>query len=353
MTMQGFALTPGRINKFKGQILAHAVPMECLSKTGRQVRFPRNSSDTYVARRWIPYGATAVQPNQFFGTTTAVDRGNAIVQAHQTAEGITPTPDSITPQDISVVMQQYSCLYGFTDKTYDMYEDDIPQAMIQQVGERVTLVNELILFGVLKACTNVFYGGTGNSRGTVNGGITLPLLRKISKGLMANHGMMVTRVLNAGNRFGTDPVAAGFLVYCSTDLEPDIRDLPSFIPAEKYASGTPMANELGKCERFRFITSPELVSILDGGAVVGATGLASNLGTSLDVYQFIVAAEDAWSQVAVRGTDTLDPTFLPPSQKSKSDPHGQRGYAGTTWWKAALIENNGWMAVGNVGVKAL
>ena len=79
-----------------------------------------------------------------------------------------------------------------------------------------------------------------------------------------------------------------------SDLEPDIRDLPGFIPAEKYASGTPMANELGKVERMRFITSPEFVAILDGGAAVGATGLQSNLGTSVDVYQFIVTAEDAW-----------------------------------------------------------
>jgi len=353
MTMQTFALTPGRINRFKGQILKHAVPQECLSKSGRQVKFPKNSSDTYVARRWIPYGATTSNPNQFMGSTTAVDRGNAIVQAHQTQEGVTPVPESIVPQDVSVVMQQYSCLYGFTDKTYDMYEDDVPQAMQEQIGERVTLVNELIMFGGLKACTNVYYGGTGTSRATVNGGITLPLLRKIAKNLMANHAMMVTRVLSASNKFGTDPVAAGFVVYCSTDLEPDIRDLPGFIPAEKYASGTPMPFELGKCERFRFVTSPEFVSILDGGAAVGATGLQSNLGTSIDVYQFIVLAEDAFSQVAVRGTDSLDPTYLPPGQKSKSDPHGQRGYAGTTWWKAMMIENNGWMAVGNVGAKAL
>jgi N4-gp56 family major capsid protein len=351
--MQTFALTPGRINRFKGQILSHAVPQECLSKGGRQIKFPKNSSDTYVSRRYVPYGATAAAPNTFFGTTTAVDRGNAIVQAHQTAEGITNMPETIVPMDISVVMQQYSCLYGFTDKTYDMYEDDIPQAMVEQIGERVTLVNEMIMFGTLKASTNVFFGGTGTSRATVNGGITLQMLRRIGRTLMANHGMMVTRVLNAGNRFGTDPVAAGFLVYVSTDLEPDVRDLPGFIPAEKYASGTPMANELGKVERFRFITSPEFVAILDGGAAVGSTGLASNLGTSIDVYQFIVTAEDAWSQVAVRGTDILDPTFLPPNQKSKSDPHGQRGYAGTTWWKAAQIENNGWMAVGNVGARAL
>ena len=351
--MQTFALTPGRINKFKGQILAHAVPQECLSKSGRQVKFPKNSSDTYVSRRYVPYGATAAAPNTFFGTTTNIDRGNAIVQAHQTSEGVTGVPETIVPMDISVVMQQYSCLYGFTDKTYDMYEDDIPQAMIEQIGERVTLVNELIMFGGLKACTNVYYGGTGTSRSTVNGGMTLPMLRRIAKSLMANHGMMVTRVLNASNRFGTDAVSAGFLVYVSTDLEPDVRDLPGFIPAVKYASGTPMANELGKVERFRFITSPELVAILDGGAAVGATGMASNLGTSIDVYQFIVTAEDAWSQVAVRGTDVLDPTFLPPGQKSKSDPHGQRGYAGTTWWKAMQIENNGWMAVGHVGAKSL
>lgn len=353
MTMHSFALTPGRINKFKGAILKHAVPQECISKTGRQVRFPKNSSDTYVARRFVPYGATAAAPNTFFGTTTAVDRGNVIVQAHQTQEGVTPPPESIVPMDVSVVMQQYSCLYGFTDKTYDMYEDDIPAAMTEQIGERVTLVNELIVFGALKACTNQFYGGSGTSRATVNGGISLPMLRKIAKSLMAAHGMMVTRVLSASNRYGTDAVAAGFLVYVSTDLEPDIRDLPGFIPAEKYASGTPMPNELGKCERFRFITSPEFVSILDGGAAVGATGLQSNLGTSVDVYQFIVTAEDAFSQVAVRGTESLDPTYLPPGQKSKSDPHGQRGYAGTTWWKAVMIENHGWMAVGNVGAKVL
>lgn len=353
MTMQNFALTPARLNKFKGGILKHAVPQECLSRAGRQVRFPKNSSDTYVARRWVPYGASTTNPNQFFATTTAVDRGNAIVQQHQTQEGVTPVPDSIVPMDVSVVMQQYSCLYGFTDKTYDMYEDDIPSAMQEQIGERVTLVNELLIFGQLKACTNQYFGGTGTSRATVNGSITLPMLRRIAKNLMANHGQMVTRVLSASNRYGTDPVSGGFLVYCSTDMEPDIRDLPGFVPTEKYASGSPMTNELGKVERFRFITSPEFVPILDGGAAIGSTGLQSNLGTSIDVYQFIVVAEDAWSQVAVRGTDSLDPTFLPPGQKSKSDPHGQRGYAGTTWWKAVMIENNGWMAVGNVGVKNL
>ena len=164
MTMHTFALTPGRINKFKGQILAHAVPQEVLSKTGRQVEMPKNSSDTYVGRRFLPYGATATDSNtinRFFQNGNG-DRGNAIVQAHLVQEGMTATPDSIVPQDTSVVMQQYSCLYGFTDKTYNLYEDDIPGEMVKQVGERVTFVNELIVYGALKACTNVYWHFLGN-----------------------------------------------------------------------------------------------------------------------------------------------------------------------------------------------
>lgn len=355
MAIQTFALTPGRINKFKGEILAHAVPLECLGRGGRQVRMPKNSSDTYVARRFLPYGATsatASSQDRFFQNGTGA-RDTAIAQAHLTSEGVTPSPESITPVDITVVMQQYSCLYGFTDKTYDLYEDDIPKAMVEQVGERMTFVNEMIIYGALRASTNQYYGGTGTTLATVNGGLTLGLVRKIAKNLQANHGKPVNKMLSASGNFGTDAVAEGYTVYCHTDLEPDIRDIPGFIPAEKYASGTPMPNEIGKVERFRFITSPDLPSVQDGGAAVGSTGLYSTTGTSIDVYPFIVTAQDAWSQIALRGKESMDPTFIPPGDKTKSDPFGQRGYAGTIWYKAVMIENAGWMAVGNVGSKTL
>jgi N4-gp56 family major capsid protein len=357
MGMQTFGLDPARIGKFKGEILRHAVPVEVLGKTGRQIKMPKNNSDTIVCRRWLPYGATATSAatqNQFFANGTG-DRGNALVQAHQTQEGVTPSPDNITPLDITVVLTQYSCLYGFTDKTFNLYEDDVPEAMKEQIGERVGLVNEMILWGALRAGTNQYYGGTGTSVATVNGALTLGMVRKIAKGLQANHGKPVNKMLKASPNYGTDAVAPGYTVYCHTDLEPDIRDIPNFIPVEKYATGTAMPNEIGKVERFRFITSPDLPSIQDGGATVASTNSAyySTSGTNIDVYPFIVAAEDAWGQVAVRGMESLDPTFLPPGEKSKSDPLGQRGYAGTAWWKAVMIENQGWMAVGNVGSAVL
>jgi N4-gp56 family major capsid protein len=351
--MQQFGTSVGRISKFKGQILKHAVPREVLCKGGRHVTFPKNNSDTYIARRWLPYGSTATNNgNQFFANGTG-DRAQTMVNAHLTAEGVTPTPETITPQDVSVVMNQFSCLYGFTDKTYELFEDNVPEAMQEQVGERVALVNEQIVYGALKASTNQFYGGTGTSRATVNGKLSLNLIRKIVKSLQANHGENVTSVLKASGNFGTDAIAPGYVVYCHTDLEPDIRDLPGFIPAEKYATGTPMPYEVGKVERFRFVTSPDLPSYQDAGAAVGSLGLASTSGSNIDVYPVIIAAKDAWSQVAVRGLDSLAPTYLPPGQKSKSDPFGQRGYAGTIWWKAVMIENAGWLAISNVGTSAI
>jgi N4-gp56 family major capsid protein len=353
--MQTFGMTTARLAKFKGEILSHAVPQEVLGRSGRQIPMPKNNSDTYVARRWLPYGATgatASSQNQFFQNGPG-DRGNIIAQAHQLSEGVTPPPDSIVPLDITVVVQQFGCLYGFSDKTYNLYEDDIPKAMIEQAGERMTFVNEMIAYGALRACTNVYYGGAGTSISTTNGGLTLGLIRRIARNLQANHGKPVNKVLKASQNFGTDPVAEGFTVYSHTDLEPDIRDLPNFVPAEAYASGSPIQNEIGKCERFRFITSADLPSIQDGGAGVGATGLSSTTGANIDIYPFIVTAQDAWGQIAVRGLGALDPTFIPPGDKTKSDPLGQRGYVGCAWWKAVMIENQGWMAVGNVGSKVL
>jgi len=352
MGMQTYSLQPGRLEKFAGQILKHAMVTECLTRGGRQVQMPKNSSKTYVGRRFVPYGGTTSQPNRFFQDGNG-DRGAAMVQAHATQDGVTAAPDSIVAQDVTVVMQQYSCLYGFTDQTYDLHEDDIPKAMVEQTGQRVTLVNEMVNFGALKASTNQFFGGTGTSIATVDGGLTLGFLRKIAKSLQMNHGAPVTKVLDASGLYNTEAVAEGYIVYITVEAEPDVRDLTGFIPAEKYASGKPMPNEIGKVERFRFVTTPEFPALQNAGAAVGATGLASTSGTNIDVHQFIVTAADAWSQVSVRGKNAIDSTFIPPNQKSKSDPHGQRGYAGAIWYKAAMVENNGWLAVGNVGLKTL
>lgn len=360
MAIQSYALTPGGTEKFKGDIIKAAMVTERLSKVGRQIRMPKNSSKTYVARKWVPYNATATKAlhNQFFPTGTAqvgVDRGQAVIDANKSVEGVTPSPDSITPLDYTAILQEYSCLYGFTNQTADLYEDDIPQAMKDQIGQRITLVNEMIVYGALQGCTNVYYGGTGTSIATVNAVLTLNLIRKIVRNLQANHAMPITNVLKASGNYGTDPVQEAYLVYVHTDLEPDVRGLAGFTPTEKYASGTPIEGEIGKVERFRFIGCPDLPARISAGASTGTytTLQTSTATTNADVFPIIIMGENAFSQIALRGRESVDPTYIPPGEKSKSDPLGQRGFYGALWYKATLIENDNWMAVAYVGTTAL
>jgi N4-gp56 family major capsid protein len=337
-----------RIGRIKGEILAHAMPTEVLSLGVTMKSMPKNGGETIVYRRWLPFGAAATNAN-------TINRWSVTALAHLTSEGVTPTADVLVPQDISVTMNQYACLYSVTDKTVDMSEDgaEIPGEMKKQTGERMGLVREMVRYGALKACSNKFYAG-GTTRATVDEKITLPFLRKITRGLKANHAKTKTSILSPSPNYGTSSVEAAYLVFAHTDCENDIRDLPGFKETASYGQRKVISpEEVGSCEGFRFILSPELASIPDVGAAIGATGLFSTTGTLLDVYPVLVMAEDAAGDVALRGMNSLDPTWLPPGVKDKNDPLGQRGYIGAKFYGAALVTNDGWMAAAEVGVTAL
>lgn len=340
--------TAARIGAVKGEILAHAAPKEVLGITGEQKKLGKNKSDTIKFRRWLPYGGTTSSAN-------TINRWSVTASAHVLAEGATPAAETLAAQDISVTIQQYGCLYQITDKTFDLYEDDVAGGMRKQVGERMGLVREMVRYGELKAGTNVFYAG-GTTRVTVNAKINLNTIRRATRNLRANHADQVTQVLSPSSMVGTAPVESAFLVFVHSDAEPDIRDLPGFKHVSEYGQRKPIhPMEVGSCETFRFIISPELSAYADAATSVTATtyGLYSTTGTYPDVYPFIVCGEMAWAQVSMRGISGLDLTWIPPGQKDKNDPLGQRGYVGATHYHAAKITNQGWMAVIEAGVSAL
>lgn len=343
MAIQTYATEAGRINKVLGETIAHAIPYEVLSIVGQKKEMPRNNGDTVVYRSWLPKGAAAATPNVW--SVTAAE--------HATSDGVTPTAETLTPRDVTVTLQQYACLYSVTDKTVDLYEDDVPKEMKKMTGERMGLVREKVRYGAYKAGTNLFYSG-GTSRATVDEPITLKLLRRVARSIMQSRGQMVTEILEPSANFSTAPVEASFLVFCHSDCEPDIRDLPNFKHVSEYGQRQVMHEmELGSCERFRFIVSPELSSVADAGAAVGSTGLYSTTGSNIDVYPVLVTAEDAWGDVMLRGEKSLKVEWLPPGKIDKNDPLGQRGYIGAKFYSAATVLNNGWMAVAECGAAVL
>lgn len=359
MAAQNMATQAARIGKWKGEILARAIPCEVLQLAGVQKQMPKNVSDTVVYRRWVPYDATAGSPNiliQSGGATVETDASNRVdtkLAGNLLTEGTTPTPESIVAQDITVVLKQYGCLYSFTDKVADLYEDEISDVMKTQVAERMALVRELELYSKVRANTNRFYGGAGTTLATVNGKITAKMLRKIARSLALNHAKKPTSILAPSGNIGTKPIEAAYLVFCSTDIDADLRDttaFPGYTPVAAYGSRKPIhENEIGSFEQFRFIASPELVPFQNAGAVVGSTGCLSSGGTNIDVYPLIVVAQESYGTVALRGAKSFDLSVIPVGNKDSADPLGQRGYIGAKFYAASVLLNQQWCATALVG----
>jgi N4-gp56 family major capsid protein len=343
MTTTTYGTNAGRINEVKGEILAHAVQVEVLALGVKMKQMPTKAGDNITYRRFIPFGATATDQN-------TQNRPAVVASAHITQEGVTPAADTLTPVDVNVVQQQYACLYSYTDKTAELYEDDIPEEMKIQTGERVGLLREMIRYGVIKSGTNVIYSG-GTTRLTVDESLQLQTIRRMARILKLNHAKKKRRILAPSADYETFAIEAAYIVFCSTDAEPDIRDLPNFVPVAKYGSRTPISEEeIGSCEEFRFCTSPELTPYADSGAAIGSTGLVSTTGSTVDVYPFMIMGEDAVYDVALRGLNSFDITHIPHDKIDSSDPLGQRGYVGCKFYSAVAIVNGGWFGVIEAGV---
>jgi N4-gp56 family major capsid protein len=340
MPLQSYSLPAGRINRIRGEILAHAVGAEVLGAAVQPGQHPRNSGDTIIYRRWVPIGASAASPNAI-----SVDPN-----AFQLSEGVTPDARTLTPQDITLQLQEYGCLYGFSNRTAELYEDDVPQAEKEQAGETMGLINEKVRYGVFKAGTNAYFGGGGATRASVNAALSYPLLQKVAKNLLtANRAKMMKKIIEPGAKFSTKPIQAAFIVYCSTDAEPDIEKLPNYVPKREYPTMTNLIHddEVGSCGRFRFVLSAELNPYLAAGAAIGTTGLVGS--GNVDVYPFLVVAKNAWGARVLRGMGAVSPHIVMPAE-SAADPLAQRGYVGARWYFNAVVLNQGWMAVVEAGV---
>lgn len=356
MTISSLLNPAQRIGKIKGMMLPHAIATTALGAVGVNDNFKKNSGNQIVYRRALPRGATATQPNRFF-QDGAGDRSAALAAAYEASEGVTPTAETINMQDIPATLKQFVIVCGYTDQAEDLHEDDLPSIYITYVGETQGLVNEANLFSVAKACTNKFYGGTGTSRATVNGVLSVNLLRRVARSLMANGAKPIQKMQRLGKAgdYGTAPVGKSFPVWIHTDLVADAEQLEGYVKVHEYGDPSiAVPNEVGFCNPFRFIASPDLVGVQNSGAAVAGAvpALLSTSGTYADVYQVIVGSQDAWGHLGLR-SNMMKPNVITPGTVDKSDPAGQRGLVSLKWYYHAVLLNSLQMAVVEVASRAL
>lgn len=316
------------------KMLEKADPIKVLSSFGSQQLVPPNKTDTVVFRRPLPIDAAANGAPQ-------VNAPDYLLQ-----EATTPTARTINYQDVTVTLQMYGILMKFSNKAENLYEDDIPGDMVTLVGEHMGSIEEMISYGVVRGGTNVVFAN-GTARTAVATALNLNKLRQVARIIEAAHGKQVTEKLSPGVNFGTSGISPAYLVFIHTDLANDLRNLPGFTPKVEYGMSKPVhEREIGAVDEFRFITSPYFRPFLVAGGTVTAGAFLSAGGTSgtvADVYPIMVVAKEAWGQVALKGQNSIDPTYLPAKMKTHANPLGQFGYVGATFWKNAVRLNENWI----------
>ncbi len=317
------------------EMLAHAEPILVLAKYGQPKPMPRNKANKVKFRRPIPY--TVV--------TTTLE------------EGVTPTAQQMRYEDVEATMAQYGAVIDTTDVVADLAEDPVLKDMAMLAGEQAAETIELVTWGVIKGGTTVYYGASADTARTdVNDPVSLDRQRAITRYLKAQRGKKVSKMVGMKVTYGSESIAPAFIAFGHTDLEADIRDLPGFVPIEKYASMDPLPYECGKVEDVRYILSPVLTPFLGGGQGTTINGMIATdvAGTdTVDVYPIIYIAQEAYGLVPLKGDGAIEPSVLNPGTRTKSDPLGQRGYVGWKTWFTAIRLNESWMARLEVGATDL
>jgi N4-gp56 family major capsid protein len=205
-------------------------------------------------------------------------------------------------------------------------------------------------YNVLKAGTNVFYSN-GSARASVNTVFALNDQRRVTRFLKRQLGKAITSTVKSTPAYGTEAIAPSFICIVHPDLEPDLRAISSFVPAEKYGTMSPWDGEIGKIEDVRYLATTIIEPFASGGTSGGSNVLETD-GTNADVYPMLYLARDAYGIVAFKGANALTPMVVNP-KASDSDPLAQRGHVGWKGYSATIILNDFFMGRLEVAVSDL
>ena len=302
------------------QFLKHAEHPIVFNKLGQIERVPKNKGQTIKWRRWVPFDPI----------TTPL------------TEGVTPSSQKLAVVDVTASLGQYGNWSEITDVIQDTHEDPILQGMMQIHGQQASESFETLTYLTLRAGTNVVYAN-GSARNAVNTKVSLGKVRSAVRTLNKNKCRKKTTILAPSVNYKTQAIEAAYVAVCHTDLEPDIRDLPGFVPVSQYGSRqTICPQEFGSVENVRFITTTVATPFADAGGLDGDTVL-STTGTNADVYPILIFGEDAYGTVALKGKDAAEILVRNPGKPEKGNELGQTGSVGWKGWHVAARLNEAWM----------
>jgi N4-gp56 family major capsid protein len=331
-------------------LLKRGMPWLVFEKFGQSKPLPAKSTKTMQFRRyfldstWTSTFGSNFNPHEYF-TGSNFNPANKIL-----SEGITPDASALDSADYEATLVQYGDRVVISDVIMDTHEDPILKEAVDILGEQAAVLIEKTRYNVLKAGTNVFYSNSDANRAAVDVVFSLNDQRRVTRFLKRQLGKPITGVVKSTPAFGTESIAPSFVCIVHPDLEPDLRAISSFVPAEKYGSMSPWEGEIGKIEDVRYLMSTIIEPYAGAGNSGGSNVLTTN--SDADVYPMLYLARDAYGIVAFKGANAMTPMVVNP-KASDSDPLAQRGHVGWKGYSATIILNDFFMARLEVAVSDL
>ena len=316
---------------YSRKLLSHAMPVIILERFGLTKPLPKKQTKVIEFRRSQPF-----QPKTI-----------------PLVEGVTPQGSDFGYDTISAQIQQYGDWVGITDVVQDTSKDDVLRDIVERQGEQAGETREALTWGIVRAGTNVQYGGAVASRTAVDQTALLSAAkqRSVVSALHRQKAKKFTSILSGSEDYETYPIEACYFGIVHTDMISTVRELTggnqnnTFVPVSRYGSQMPVSpHEVGNFEEIRYVASPDLPPFVGKGAAIGAhTAAFRNDGANFDVYPALYLGREAFGCIPLRGKNAIKPMVLNPDVPRGGDPLAQRGTAAWKMYFACLVLNEAWM----------
>jgi N4-gp56 family major capsid protein len=270
---------------------------------------------------------------------------NPAVNSTPEPEGTTPVFRSPQYENFTGTMNRYSEVFAVTMVDQKLSPWDAVKGSMGILTDLIKSTRERIRFNAAMSGTNIIYNSSAVVQtNQVNGPITLGRIQLGIASIQASKGAAFTTDMDAVDKFNTTPTEAGYYFFHHTNMNPDIRAIPGFIPLPELASrkGLPPGT-WGAVQNTYFVSQPEIPINLGAGGT--NTAMRSTAG-KVDVYQSALIAKDALTSIALEGAeehgygnaqiDVLD-------EPDKSDPTNSRILVSAAWFDLCMLTSFDWL----------
>lgn len=280
------------------------------------------------------------------------------VDTTESAEGVNKAARALVYEQTTKTFEEFEESFAVSSRQAELGEYDVLMHSKDRLLDLLKRTREQNAWLEYRAGNNVLFNSSAHTVITqVNGALTGGRLEVISRALSENRAPYIYEASSGSPNSGTSPIEASFVAFGHTDLKPDIRRLPGVTIYHQVGGAKKADMQLfAYWNDICFVLSPEFKPRLAAGAAVGATGMKSVGGVSVDVYDIVVFGREALGKCNLKGSKSkegfgaIELNVL--KTADKSDPSNKRRVVAARWWDAPVILNQNWVFVLQVGVTA-